>query len=165
VAATHRDLPEMVRTGQFRGDLFHRLAVFPIFVPPLRERTHDLIPLAEALLTRLAAAAARAVPRLTPAAATRLRAAAWPGNVRELRNALERALILDDTGTLDAELFADAGPSATQPSDGPETLELLERRAIVDALTATAGNRREAAARLGIGLRTLYEKLKRYDLK
>ena len=165
IAATHRDLPAMVQAGQFRGDLYHRLAVFPIVVPPLRERPADLLPLAQALLARLAGAAGRAVPRLAPAAEARLRAASWPGNVRELRNALERALILDDSGTLGPELFADLQPAPGAARADGQTLESLEQRAIAEALARAAGNRREAAQRLGIGLRTLYEKLKRYDLK
>jgi two-component system, NtrC family, response regulator AtoC len=103
-----------------------------------------------------------------------LRAAPWPGNVRQLRNALERAVILSDGPVLQAHLFPteptiDAPrqaklPSEAAPTSDPISLEGLERRAIEEALAAVGGNRRAAAARLGIGLRTLYEKLKRYQM-
>jgi two-component system, NtrC family, response regulator AtoC len=180
IAATHRPLAEMVAAGTFRDDLYHRLAVFPLVVPPLRERREDVVPLAEALLEKLHRAAPEPrgrAPRLSPRARAHLAAAPWPGNVRELRNALERALILHEGDVLEPEHFAPiGGPSArpSPPSPSPlapssdiadGSLEALERRAIEAALVAAEGNRRTAAARLGIGLRTLYEKLKRYDLR
>jgi two-component system, NtrC family, response regulator AtoC len=165
IAATHRPLAAMVQAGTFREDLYHRLAVFPVAIPPLRERSQDIIPLAEMLLTQLADG--RATPKLADAAKARLLSSAWPGNVRQLRNALERAMILHDGPVLDAALFAEAmlPPESrvnTQLAADP-SLEGLERQAIMNALTAVGGNRRAAAARLGIGLRTLYEKLKRYE--
>jgi two-component system response regulator AtoC len=163
IAATHRDLEAMVREGTFRDDLYHRLAVFPIVVPPLRERPEDVVPLAEHLLAHLASAAGRAAPALAEATKVGLRAAPWPGNVRQLRNALERAMILHDGPVLGEELFAPSTKAG--PSGEDHSLEQLERRAIEDALAAVAGHRRAAAARLGIGLRTLYEKLKRYDIR
>ncbi len=171
IAATHRDLPAMVGEGTFREDLYHRLVVFPLVVPPLRERPEDLVPLAEGLLAGLAAAAGRRAPTLTEAAKARLTAGRWPGNVRQLRNALERALILGDGATLGPELFAvdvDAGArhsvEASTSGGSDHSLEALEKRAIEQALATVSGNRRAAAARLGIGLRTLYEKLKRYGI-
>jgi DNA-binding NtrC family response regulator len=171
IAATHRDLAAMVREGSFREDLYHRLVVFPVRIPPLRERSQDIVPLAESLLAGLARAAGRRPPALTPEARARITGAAWPGNVRQLRNALERALILHDGPALGPELFdaeapGDAGQGASaSPAPGGHSLEALERRAIEQALAAVSGNRRAAAERLGIGLRTLYEKLKRYDLR
>jgi DNA-binding NtrC family response regulator len=172
IAATHRDLAAMVREGSFREDLYHRLVVFPVRIPPLRERPQDIVPLAESLLAGLAHAAGRRPPALTPAARARITAASWPGNVRQLRNALERALILHDGPALGPELFDAEAPDAGQgaaghapAAPGGHSLEALERRAIEQALAAVSGNRRAAAERLGIGLRTLYEKLKRYDLK
>jgi DNA-binding NtrC family response regulator len=149
IAATHRDLRAMVRAGSFREDMYHRLAVFPITLPPLRERREDIVPIAEVLLGQLATKG-RPAPKLSAAAKALLVAASWPGNIRELRNVLERV--------------SDATP-AGRAVDATPRLEDLERTAIESALAATRGNRREAAERLGIGLRTLYEKIKRYDLR
>jgi two-component system response regulator AtoC len=170
IAATHRDLRAMVREGTFREDLYHRLAVFPIRLPSLRERREDIVPLAESLLARLAEAAGRSpAPRLDAAACARLMSEAWPGNVRELRNVLERALILADGPVLEeAHLWIEGGsgsdPGASETAAAGGSLSDLERVAIERALAAVGGNRRAAAARLGIGLRTLYDKLKRYGL-
>ncbi len=174
IAATHRDLRAMVREGTFREDLYHRLAVFPIRLPPLRERREDIVPLAEMLVAELSAAAGRPPPRLDDAMKARLEQEKWPGNVRELRNTLERAMILADGSVLRPEhLWIEpsetaAGtatvPAATpSPTDG--SLADLERQTIERTLAAVGGNRRAAAAKLGIGLRTLYDKLKRYDLR
>ncbi len=170
IAATHRDLRAMVREGTFREDLYHRLAVFPIRLPPLRERREDIVPLAESLLARIAESAGRSpAPRLDDGARARLRSEAWPGNVRELRNVLERALILSDGPVLEEQhlwIEAASGESASEGAApvGDGSLSDLERVAIERALVAVGGNRRAAAARLGIGLRTLYDKLKRYGL-
>jgi len=170
VAATHRDLRAMVKEGTFREDLYHRLAVFPIRLPPLRERREDIVPLARALVTTLSAAAKREPPSLDPALQERLRQESWPGNVRELRNALERAMILADGTELRPEhLWLDESPPSeraprTDSSDAGSLAD-LERLTIERTLAAVAGNRKAAAAKLGIGLRTLYEKLKRYGLK
>ncbi|MFO0695308.1 MAG: sigma-54 dependent transcriptional regulator [Polyangiales bacterium] len=169
VAATHRDLRAMVKEGSFREDLYHRLAVFPVRLPPLRERREDVLPLAEALLARLATEAGRKDrPTLDASARKALSEAAFPGNVRELRNALERALILADGPTISAEdLLLEQASTEPRPSEPPRpvtALVELEREAIVEALRSVGGNRREAAAKLGIGLRTLYEKLKRYQI-
>jgi DNA-binding NtrC family response regulator len=171
VAATNRDLRAMAREGTFREDLYHRLAVFPIRLPALRERREDIVPLAESLLAQLAFAAGRAtVPRLDDGAKERLATASWPGNVRELRNVLERATILADGPMItvaqlwiEGELEATDGP---RTDAGPETSSLaeLERDTIARTLATVGGNRRVAAAKLGIGLRTLYEKLKRYGI-
>jgi DNA-binding NtrC family response regulator len=179
VAATHRDLRAMVRDGTFREDLYHRLAVFPIRIPPLRDRREDIVPLAEALVAELSRAAGREAPRLDDAMKERLRHEAWPGNVRELRNALERAMILADGEVLRSEhlwmepaLDAEAGPEPVRDEDvrgsstpSPHSLADLERQTIESTLLSVGGNRRAAAAKLGIGLRTLYDKLKRYNLR
>jgi DNA-binding NtrC family response regulator len=170
IAATHRDLRAMVRDGTFREDLYHRLAVFPIRLPPLRERREDILPLAEALLAQLSKAAQRTPPRLDAPLQARLQREPWPGNVRELRNALERAMILADGPSLGIEhLWLEPAESAPLEAASPDasggSLADLERRTIERTLAAVGGNRREAAAKLGIGLRTLYDKLKRYELK
>jgi two-component system, NtrC family, response regulator AtoC len=173
VAATNRDVAKLLASGALREDLYHRLAVFPVQLPPLRERPADILPLAETLLVRMAAELGRARLTLSDAARARLRAAPWPGNVRELANTLERAAILVDGDEIDVRHLT-AGTGAGQEAYGPETpvrrtgdadartLEQIERAAIDAALAATGGNRRAAAERLGIGLRTLYEKLERY---
>ena len=167
VAATHRDLRAMVREGTFREDLYHRLAVFPIRIPPLRERREDIVPLAEALVTELARAAGRPKPGLDDAMKERLRREEWPGNVRELRNALERAMILGEGPVLRSEhLWIDEEPAVAASAPAKVvSLQDLERQTIEQTLAAVGGNRRDAAQRLGIGLRTLYDKLKRYNLR
>jgi two-component system response regulator AtoC len=176
IAATNRDLRAQITGGAFREDLYHRLAVFPVRLPPLRERPADIGPLADALLIQIAARLGRRELSLEPAARARLALATWPGNVRELANTLERAAILTDDAVIreddiliegsGAPLPQLAGVQAAAPVTGGEamTLEELERRAISEALAAVGGNRRMAAERLGIGLRTLYDKLKRYSL-
>ncbi|MBX7197518.1 MAG: sigma-54 dependent transcriptional regulator [Sandaracinaceae bacterium] len=166
IAATHRDLRAMVREGTFREDLYHRLAVFPIKLPALRERREDIVPLAEALVAELSAAAHRAPPKIDPALAERLRDAPWPGNVRELRNALERAMILAEGPVLGPEhLWLEETDTRAEPERAEGSLADLERQTIERTLASVGGNRRAAAQKLGIGLRTLYDKLKRYGLR
>jgi len=167
VAATNRDLAAMIEEGTFREDLYHRLAVFPIRLPPLRERRQDIRPLAKELLRKIGEELGRPGLALSDEIAAELEAAAWPGNVRQLRNVLERAAILADGSSIGTEhLWLDVTAPGTAPSapGEPETLEDIERRAIEKALGAVQGNRKQAAAQLGIGERTLYDKLKRYGL-
>jgi DNA-binding NtrC family response regulator len=182
IAATNRDLPAQVAQGRFRGDLYHRLAVFPIYLPPLRERRQDLPPLADALLKRIGGELGKPGLRLLPDAVAWLVSQPWLGNVRELGNTLERAAILTDTPEIDRRLLLPAGPGvapaaqlqtpspapngdATAPAAPPAiTLEAVERQAIQAALQRCAGHRKQAAEQLGIGLRTLYEKLKQYGI-
>jgi len=166
VAATNRDLREMMGAGRFREDLYHRLAVFPIRMPALRERRSDLIPMARYLLGTIAPRLGRPGLALTPDAERRLLAWHWPGNGRELANVLERATILANTDKImadDVVLEPSGGPGAT--TAGPRPLVDLERDAIAEALQAVGGNRRRAAELLGIAERTLYDKLKRYGLE
>jgi two-component system response regulator FlrC len=160
VAATNCDLEAMVRDGSFREDLYHRLAAFPVRLPALRERPEDILPLAELLLREVCRELKRPPLMLSPRAKESLVAAPWPGNVRQLRNVLERGAILCE-GTLLTELEV---PGAAATEAAPLALEGVEKEAIVRALAASQGNRRRAAQALGIGLRTLYEKLKRYGL-
>jgi len=167
VAATNRDLGELRASGTFRDDLYHRIAVFPIRIPPLRDRRADILPLAEVLLGRIGAEVGRGHLALTEAARRRIVTASWPGNVRELANALERAAILAENGTIDArdiDTGAALPPHEARAASGEagHTLDHIEHAAIEEALAATGGNRRAAAERLGIGVRTLYEKLRRY---
>ncbi len=164
IAATNRDLEAEMRAGRFREDLYHRLAVFPVRLPPLRERPADIEPLALHLLARIARQLGRPGLQLGDGALDALHARSWPGNVRELGNALERAAILADGDTVTARDLAAEGNAAPTTSAIDGTLRDLEREAIRRALAAVGGHRRKAAERLGIGLRTLYDKLKEYDL-
>jgi two-component system response regulator AtoC len=167
VAATNRDINELRSSGTLREDLYHRVAVFPIRMPPLRERRQDIVPLAQTLLARIAAAVGRPHLVLTSAAQQRILEAPWPGNVRELANVLERAAILTDGNEIRAEQLDIPGGGEPQPAAvgavaAAGTLDEIERAAIEQTLAATGGNRRAAAERLGIGLRTLYDKLRQY---
>jgi two-component system response regulator FlrC len=166
IAATNRDLRSMIDGGRFRDDLYHRLAVFPIRLPPLRDRKVDLLPLARALLERIARDLKRSIPRLTPSAENRLESASWRGNVRELANTLERAAILADGDAIDAShiWLEDATTRPTPSADEVRPLADLEREAILHALEVVGGNRKRAAELLGIGERTLYDRLKKYDV-
>ncbi|HEY2823689.1 MAG TPA: sigma 54-interacting transcriptional regulator, partial [Candidatus Acidoferrum sp.] len=155
IAATHRDLPDMVAAGRFREDLYYRLNVVPIVLPPLRERREDILTLAEHFL-RLAAR--QGVPkRLTAAAAARLLENTWPGNVRELRNVVDRASVLVRGDVIDAndlDFVARASDSLSRDDllhgDLPTAVAKLEKAMIQKALEACGGNRAEAARRLNI---------------
>jgi two-component system response regulator AtoC len=171
VAATNRDLDEERKAGRFRDDLYHRLAVFPVRLPPLRERRQDIAPLAEHLLARLARQLRHPVLVLEPEALERLVSWDWPGNVRELSNVLERAAILSGGQPIRAAdllvgVRSGVGPSHERPTPNltPVTLQEAEVAVIRQALAATGGHRKQAAERLGIGLRTLYDKIKEYGL-
>jgi DNA-binding NtrC family response regulator len=168
IAATHRDLQSLIRDGRFREDLFYRLGVVPLALPPLRERLADIVPLAEHFLA--VAAAAAAPKRLAADAAARLLAHDWPGNVRELRNAMERvsALVRRSIVTAaDLGFLSDGGiPADNDWLAGtlPEAVARLETAMISRALAASGGNRAQAAERLGIRRQLLYEKIARYRL-
>ena len=153
IGATHVDLAAAVTRGEFREDLFYRLNVVPLVLPPLRERGDDVEILAEAFARRLAGQYGLPVPELTPEARTLIRSYDWPGNVRELRNAIERALVLSAPGTL--ELTELTGRVAPEPGrDGrlpfPAPLRAITQAAVVATLELVAGNKSEAARRLGI---------------
>ncbi len=168
LAATNRDLTSEMRAGRFREDLFHRLAVFPVELPPLRERREDIPPLAEALLHRIGQALGKEGLRLEQAALALLASADWSGNVREMSNALERAAILAEGPLITTEVLLRvmgvASPAVSLQAAAP-TMEEAERAAIEKALSLCGGNRKKAAEHLGIGLRTLYEKLKKYGIR
>jgi two-component system response regulator FlrC len=164
VAATNRDLERELEQGRFREDLYHRLAVFPVRLPPLRERPADILPLAEHLLARIGGQLKRPGLTLTHDARDAIAGRGWPGNVRELGNALERAAILTAGDAISASDLTEMVGSAPAELSLDGTLKELERQAIERALAATGGHRKRAAERLGIGLRTLYDKLKEYGL-
>ena len=167
VAATHRNLEEMVKAGEFREDLYFRLNVIPIIVPPLRSRAEDIPLLVTRFVTLHAAQVGRPVPRVTPAAMERLSAYGWPGNVRELENAMERAVVLDQDGRLDLDDLPEVVSEATPDGAGLHfsigtTLAEAERRLILATLAYTTGDKAAAAEILGMGRRTVYRKLEEY---
>jgi transcriptional regulator with PAS, ATPase and Fis domain len=163
IAATSRELKALVAEGRFREDLYYRLSVLPIRVPPLRERLSDLEALAENLLENIASRTGMPQRELTPAALAALAGHEWRGNIRELRNALEQAAMLTDHARLAAEDFAAILPRGAAPASAPRPLPQLiaelERSSIRSALEATGGNKVSAARLLGISRATLYEKL------
>jgi len=162
VAATNRDLEAEVATGRFRSDLYFRLNVIGIRLPPLRERRADLPRLADHLLAALAAQHGRAAtPRPSEAARRAIETYAWPGNVRELVNALERAVVLSKGDVLEAESLPDAVLAPARGDAG--SLEGLERAHIAQVLQESA-TLEQAAARLGIGVTTLWRKRKRWGI-
>ena len=152
-----------VHGARFRQDLYYRLRVVEVLVPPLRERREDILPLARQLLTGVAKRFGKNMPALTPDAANLLLRYAWPGNVRELENALERAVALAQSDRIGVEDLPPEVGSARLASPGPgeiRTLAEVERDYIAAALRASGGNRANAAEALGIGTATLYRKLK-----
>ncbi|MBE2252090.1 MAG: sigma-54-dependent Fis family transcriptional regulator [Myxococcus sp.] len=162
VASTSEAPEELVRLGRLRSDLFYRLDVYPLRVPSLKERRDDVGRLAQVLLLKAAARLGRPAPTLSPAATIALEQGDFPGNVRELENVLERALIRTRTSTIEAPSLALAPPrleAGLFPEGLPLELAELERVAIAEALRRVNGNRTHAARLLGIGLRTLRQKL------
>jgi DNA-binding NtrC family response regulator len=163
LAATNRDLLADVHGARFRQDLYYRLRVIEVIVPPLRERREDILPLARQLLAGAAKRFGKKAPTLTPDAAHLLLRYGWPGNVRELDNALERAVALmrsDRIGVEDLPPELGAAPQVNEVAGDVRTLAEVERDQIATALRASGGNRAKAADMLGIGTATLYRKLK-----
>jgi len=168
LAATARDLEAEVRAGRFREDLFYRVNVVVIELPPLRDRREDIAPLARHFVARLAQRFGRPLS-LSEDALAWLEQQEWPGNVRELENAIERAAVLSRKEILEAGEFRSEAPRAAEPAppEGESLSEVVaaaERQAIADALRAANGNRREAAKQLGVSLRTLFYKIDRYGI-
>jgi len=200
IATSNRDLPAEVERGDFRGDLFFRLNVLPIHIPPLRERLEDVEPLATHFIARVCAREGRPTKSLTPAAVDLLRSYHWPGNVRELQNICERAVVLSAADRIEADLLrgwlggrvsvrpaaaqatlerrasdrngtglvnGHASEAARRPApcimgDDVRSLEEIERQAILEALERFDGHRQKTAKALGIGVRTLGLKLKKW---
>ncbi len=176
ISATHRDLEKQIADGTFREDLYYRLNVFPIFLPPLRDRTSDIPLLAEHFLQKYAAGAGKAVRGLDASAVAALCAYPWPGNVRELENVIERALILargPEITAADLEFTRRPLPGAPAAAGRPgdparplgERLHEQERTAIVAAIDAAQGNIAHAARALGINRSTLYYRLRKHGLE
>ncbi len=162
VSATNRDLRAAVAEGRFREDLYYRLSVFPIELPPLKERGDAILPLAEYFAAKFGAAFGKRVPSLSEDAKSALVSYGWPGNIRELQNVIERAVILS-AGTIEASLLnLDSEPDRRGAAEG--LLKSSERELIRKTLEESGGNRRKAAEVLGISLRTLQYRIKEFGL-
>ena len=167
IAATNRDLIEMVRERAFRKDLYYRLKVLAVEVPSLRERREDVLPLAHAFVRRGCATYHCGPCSLSPAALDRLLAYDWPGNVRELEHAMERAVVLAEgkprieASDLPPEIVGSAPGDGEE--GGPLALAEVERHHILRVLEKMGGNRKETARALGIGANTLWRKLRHYE--
>jgi two-component system response regulator HydG len=174
ISATHRDLADAITEGMFRQDLYHRLKVVSVKLPPLRERRDDIPLLIDHFLKEFSASHAKTITAITPGARKVLMAYSWPGNVRELRNTVESMVVIDIDGRLDLDDLTEDLQAMTSSvrSDGPsgvdflvgKSLEEIEKHYIIESLKRTGGNREEAAKILGIGERTLYRKLREYHL-
>jgi two-component system response regulator HydG len=174
ISATHRDLADSIAAGKFRQDLYHRLKVVSVKLPPLRERRDDIPLLIDYFIKEFATAHGKSVRGLTPSVRKVLLGYSWPGNVRELRNVIESMIVMDADGMLDADDLTEdlqqaaaggkgGGPGGVDTLVG-KSIEGIERHYIVATLELTHGNREEAARLLGIGERTLYRKIKEYGI-
>jgi Nif-specific regulatory protein len=163
IAATNRDLREFVREGRFREDLYYRLSVFELYVPPLRERGEDIARLVDFFLDHFRREHGRPELRLAPAARAKLLSYQWPGNVRQLRNVIDSAVVLaEETEILPEDLgLRDVSGDALESLQ----LEYWEKKLIAEALSRTGGSIPEAAKLLGIGRATLYRKVDEYGIE
>ena len=168
ICATNKDLEKMVREGDFREDLFYRINTMHLHLPALRERTDEIIPLAEMFIARYSERYRRTVNGMTPDAAETLKAHFWSGNIRELQNCIEKAVILSDGESLtasDIELPQNrAAQNTNQAMTGGDTLEETEEKAIRAAMARYGGNLSMVAKSLNISRPTLYAKLKKYNI-
>jgi DNA-binding NtrC family response regulator len=173
ISASNRNLEQMVADGSFRQDLFYRLVVFPIELPPLRDRRDDIPLLVDHFIEKYARDAGKRVTGIQPTAIAALKGHSWPGNVRELENVIHRSLLITDGPEItDADLPPGLGPSSgdgvggsSAPISVAMSLDELERAAIEKALKRHGGNLSDVARQLGIGRSTLYRKLEQYGLR
>jgi DNA-binding NtrC family response regulator len=167
ISATNKDLEREVKAERFREDLYYRLSVVRVYMPPLRKRKEDIETIAEHLLTGISSEINKKITGLSPEAAAALTAYSWPGNVRELKNVLGRAAALCDGKRIEAkDLFLSQGKkTATLEGLSGKTLEEIEKAAIHATLKSVSGNKTEAAKMLGIAYSTLYEKMKKYGMR
>jgi DNA-binding NtrC family response regulator len=167
VAATNRKPEEAIKDGKLREDLFYRISAISVYLPPLRERREDIMPLANAFLKKFASQANRPIKGYSPSAIERLTSFDWPGNVRQLQNEVQRAVLLSEGEEVDATDLS-ISKARTIGDEAQDTnftlLEGVERNAIVQMLKETGGNKLETAKRLGIGRQTLYNKIKAYGI-
>lgn len=163
IATTNKDMEQAIREGAFRKDLFYRLNVIPVKVPPLRARMEDIMPLAQHFIRKVAKREGLGEKRIGETAKSALLKYAWPGNVRELENIIERAMILSEGPEIAPEILRaamDETPSADLPTG--KTIPEMERHLIISTLSEVGGNRTRAAELLGISIRTLRNKLNEY---
>lgn len=165
LSATNRNLKEEIANGRFREDLYFRLSVFRIKLPPLRQRKEDILPLAQHFIERYAKQIGRPAPALSPEAKNLFMSYSWPGNVREMMNAVEHALIVCDNEITRHDLPIDMLPVDTSSAaDDSYNLKSVERNHIIKVLRHTHGNKTETARLLKIGLTTLYRKIEEYGI-
>lgn len=165
VCATNRDLPEMVRQGEFREDLLYRINTIHLQLPPLRERRSDIVPLAEQFLQQYGAQYNKVGMAFSAEARERLQRLPWYGNIRELQHAVEKAVILADSTTItDHDIEGDAPVASQEQMAEAQTLEEMERQMIEKAIRDCGGNLSQVASRLAISRQTLYNKIKKYGL-
>ena len=169
VCATNKDLQQEMKEGRFREDLYFRLAVIPITIPPVADRKDDILPLARFFIQKYGQELGKDTPTLSPEAEKSLQAYSWPGNVRELENSMERALVLMQGDQLEPENFMIAsGQEQPQAGSGhtlAEQLDHVTKKIVKNALQESGGVRVDAAARLGVERTTLYRLIKKYQLE
>ncbi|MEN2994956.1 MAG: sigma-54 dependent transcriptional regulator [Thermodesulfovibrio sp.] len=157
ITATNKDLKKMVKEGKFREDLYFRLNVFPITIPPLRERKQHIVSIANYLINKISTKLGKSPKKLSKASVEAIKNYDFPGNIRELENLLERSIIISKSDEIEIkieEIFPEG-----------KDLKSLEKKAIIEALEKTGGNKKQACQLLGISLRTLYYKIKEFGLK
>ena len=174
IATTNVSLPTMVEQGKFRADLYYRLNVIPLSLPPLRERREDIPVLADFFARKFAREAGRPIPLLHPEFVTGLQVHSWPGNVREFANFMRRVITLNDSNEIGPEYLKTELPSASRPStralDNPAfstagaSMREVERHLLEATLQATGGNRTRTAEMLGVSLRTIRNKIREHGL-
>jgi len=168
ISATNKDLDQLVQDGTFRDDLFYRLRVVKITLPPLRDRKEDLDDLVPGFIKKFSHLHGKSVIRISDDAIDLIRAYNWPGNIRELMNCIESAVVMARGDVITIEEIPEYLTFKTPGREGHSKeglLQELERKAIIDTLNSTRGEKVKAAKLLGIGLRTLYRKLEKYELE
>jgi len=167
IAATNRNFEQEIKGGHFRADLYYRISVFEITLPTLRERVEDIALLAERFRKQFALEQGNTVKAIAPDAIDAMKRYAWPGNIRELRNAMERAIILCTTSTIQVSDLPYEVQQQDKPiQEGASTLDLasVEKEHIQKVLQHTGGNKTKTAELLGIALTTLYRKMAEYNI-
>ncbi|RPJ75062.1 MAG: sigma-54-dependent Fis family transcriptional regulator, partial [Desulfobacteraceae bacterium] len=166
ISATNKNLPQLIAAKQFREDLFFRINVIPIYLPPLRERTEDIPLLVSGFIQRLQRITGKhQITGLTPAAMRRFMEYAWPGNVRELKSALEYAFVVAEAGLIDLEHLPPQPPPAEVAAPGGSAAgDGLEKKELIDALRQSHGNQTQAARRLGITRGTVWNRIRKYGI-
>ena len=168
IAATNRVPKEAIEEGKLREDLFYRISAINVFLPPLRERREDIVPLANAFLKRFAAQANRVMTGFSPAAADAISRHDWPGNVRQLQNEVQRAVLMAEGNVVeetDLDIPASEAPSSPGADSNLTLMKSMERNTILQMLKDTRGNKLETSKRLGIGRQTLYNKMRMYGIE